>query len=530
MRIPVIDLFAGPGGLSEGFARFEKNRRLRFKTVLSIEKDWHAHQTLELRAFFRQFAVDEVPAEYYSYLRGEISRDDLFAQFRTEAAAAHEEAWLAELGKEPRSSVHYRIRKSLSNNKLWVLLGGPPCQAYSIVGRARLLPRYDAIKDPAEKTKFLRRSLKRYEKDSRHFLYQEYLRILADHSPPIFVFENVKGLLSSVVKGSNTFQRIMSDLRSPKNALDVESARAKVNQLDYHLFPLTQTGKFNFLGICDDPADYIVRCEKYGIPQGRHRVFILGLREDFAQHCVPGTLQNSKPEVSIGDAISDLPELRSELSTHSDRGGWVKCLQSIPRSDWFADPSIEPDVREFIAAVCSKPKNDLSTGGRFVKFKRNSALFAADWFIDRKLNGVCNHESRTHMPEDLHRYLFASAFAHIRGRSPKLSDFPQGLLPKHRNVKKNVSQTIFSDRFRVQVQNRPATTITSHISKDGHYFIHWDPAQCRSLTVREAARCQTFSDNYFFEGPRTEQFRQVGNAVPPLLARQIAAVVSGLLS
>jgi DNA (cytosine-5)-methyltransferase 1 len=130
----------------------------------------------------------------------------------------------------------------------------------------------------------------------------------------------------------------------------------------------------------------------------------------------------------------------------------------------------------------------------------------------------------------LHRYLFAAAFAKTKGRSPLLQDFPRALLPKHENVKEALKETKFNDRFRVQLAGRPSTTITSHISKDGHYFIHYDPTQCRSLTVREAARLQTFPDNYFFEGPRTEQYRQVGNAVPPLLAQQIAEIVADLLT
>ena len=140
------------------------------------------------------------------------------------------------------------------------------------------------------------------------------------------------------------------------------------------------------------------------------------------------------------------------------------------------------------------------------------------------------HETRSHIREDLWRYFSCACYSKAhKGKSPHLRDFPPGLLPKHQNVTEGVEGKKFSDRFRVKVESRPATTVTSHISKDGHYFIHYDPRQYRSLTVREVARIQTFPDNYFFEGPRTAQFHQVGNAVPPLLAYQIAEIVASIV-
>jgi DNA (cytosine-5)-methyltransferase 1 len=147
------------------------------------------------------------------------------------------------------------------------------------------------------------------------------------------------------------------------------------------------------------------------------------------------------------------------------------------------------------------------------------------WYLDSRLHGVCNHSTRGHIFEDIQRYLFASCFAQT-GSSPGLRDYPPELLPKH----KNAISGHFNDRFRVQAYGRPSTTITSHISKDGHYYIHPDPHQCRSLTVREAARLQTFPDNYFFCGNRTQQYVQVGNAVPPLLACKIAKIVRDFLN
>jgi DNA (cytosine-5)-methyltransferase 1 len=145
-----------------------------------------------------------------------------------------------------------------------------------------------------------------------------------------------------------------------------------------------------------------------------------------------------------------------------------------------------------------------------------------------KLDGFTHHETRSHMRSDIHRYLFASSFAKAANTSPKLPDFPPNLLPNHENATDDDAP--FTDRFRVQLPDGSSSTVVSHIAKDGHHFIHYDPSQCRSLTVREAARLQTFPDDYFFEGTRTQQYTQVGNAVPPWLARKIATVVLNFLT
>jgi DNA (cytosine-5)-methyltransferase 1 len=186
-------------------------------------------------------------------------------------------------------------------------------------------------------------------------------------------------------------------------------------------------------------------------------------------------------------------------------------------------------LRERVISVLNNGKAFRADRGREFIACQPRVDFNPAWFLDPALGGITNHVSRPHMATDLHRYLFVAAYARVQGRSPELKDFPEDLYPDHKNIDDALSKGHFDDRFRVQVSDRPSTTITSHIAKDGHYFIHYDEAQCRSLTVREAARLQTFPDNYHFCGPRTHQYRQVGNAVPPLLARQIARIVRSTL-
>jgi DNA (cytosine-5)-methyltransferase 1 len=504
--IPVIDLFAGPGGLGEGFSALRRGGQRVFQIKLSIEKDEHAHRTLELRAFFRQFPHGEAPDTYYDYLRGVVSREDLFGKFPIAVEAARREAWLAELGSTlfPDDEVDRRIQKALDSRKTWVLIGGPPCQAYSLVGRSR------------------RKNDPKFAKDEKHFLYKEYLRILAVHRPPVFVMENVKGLLSATVKDQGIFQQILSDLAHPQeNGL----LAATSGSLEYRLVSLVRP-RGDLLGVFD-PKDYVVRAEDYGIPQARHRVIILGVRADIAGNTA--VLRSAKAP-PIERAIGDLPMLRSGLSKENDdREVWLEAVRSAAESRWLSDSRVEPRLKLAMKRAAVRVRDGLVRGDEFVPGKPKPG-FASRWFRDQRLGGFCNHSTRGHIREDLHRYLFAAVFAKENERSPSLEEFPAELLPDHKNVKEALKGAMFNDRFRVQVAGRPSTTIVSHIAKDGHYFIHYDPKQCRSLTVREAARLQTFPDNYFFEGPRTEQYHQVGNAVPPLLARQIADIVADLLA
>ncbi len=511
MPIPIIDLFAGPGGLGEGFSALtDTDGRRHFKIKLSVEKDDYAHQTLELRAFTREFAPGQLPGEYYDYLKGSISRNDLFSKHRQAAEKASLEAWKATLGADecPPQLIDERIRIALGTARKWVLIGGPPCQAYSLVGRSRII---------GGKGKEV------YDADHRHELYKHYLRILAKHRPPVFVMENVKGLLSARVKDQRIFDRILRDLRSPLIALP-ELAVEGDKTLEYRLVPLA-ANRGDLLNEFA-PEDFVLHAEDYGVPQARHRVIILGIRSDLAYQ--PGSLTLAPSLVTTEQVISDLPQLRSGLSREEDTPeAWRKAVRDLAEAQWIIDPKLPEKVRDGLTSAIVNIQPDLTRGERFLP-----AIAIPDrhigWYLDPCMLGVSNHESRGHIRDDLHRYFFASVFAHKMGRSPLLEDFPKTLLPKHKNVEAALLETKFNDRFRVQLADRPSTTVVSHISKDGHYFIHYDSSQCRSLTVREAARLQTFPDNYFFEGPRTQQYKQVGNAVPPLLAKQIADVVLGL--
>lgn len=522
VTIPIIDIFAGPGGLGEGFSAFQSyntNHNRDFRIVLSIEKEYYAHRTLTLRSFFRQFRNGNIPNEYYEFIRGEITREELFNLYPIEAEKAKSEAWQAELGDGESSvldsTVDEKISKALAGEKNWLLIGGPPCQAYSVVGRVR------------RKEKMLDE-----KKDERVGLYKQYLRILAVHNPSIFVMENVKGLLSAKTKSSQVFSNILKDLSDPVEAYTSEKGTNGVplNCPGYKIFSLVAKPKeFDSSG---NPTynhrDFLICSEDYGIPQTRHRVILLGIRKDFDIHS--GTL-SKEDEIPISKVLSGLPRLRSGLSKIENNGeNWKMAIKDI--NDEKILKEVEQKVRREIQRQLKRiriPKK--GTGAEFISKDKIDIEYKPDWFLDEKIGGVCNHSSRGHMESDLHRYFFVSCFGKVMKKSANLNDFPNALLPDHKNVKSdnnNKNNKKFTDRFRVQLWNMPSKTITSHISKDGHYYIHPDSSQCRSFTVREAARIQTFPDNYFFCGPRTSQFTQVGNAVPPLLANKIAVLVNDI--
>jgi DNA (cytosine-5)-methyltransferase 1 len=368
-----------------------------------------------------------------------------------------------------------------------VLIGGPPCQAYSVAGRSR----NNGIKNY------------RADADHRQYLYVEYLQVIADHWPAVFVMENVKGLLSANVNNSRLFQRILDDLRSPEDALRREKRTIQDHgrRHSYRILPLTPRNPPDSIEV----GDYLVWAEKHGIPQSRHRVILVGVRDDLGGVLLPA-LQELE-QVPVRRVLDRLPRLRSGLTKRDSVERWLGVLASVPERRWLAGAGrcagreTEDVIWQTLLHV-SVPKRD--RGRAFIEGDFRPC-YRADWYVDPRLNGICQHETRSHLDSDLHRYLFVSGFGKAHGRSPILKEFPKDLLPAHGNVDAALKDWgNFNDRFRVQVWNKPASTVTSHIAKDGHYYIHPDPSQCRSLTLREAARLQTFPDNYYFCGPRTE--------------------------
>jgi DNA (cytosine-5)-methyltransferase 1 len=405
-----IDLFAGAGGLSEGFLR------AGFKPVAHIEMDPNACRTLETRIAFHYLHDREGGlALYEQYLKGEISRDRLLKEVPRNLL---DSVINAEISSDTIDEIFSKVERLQGDRPIDVLLGGPPCQAYSLVGRAR---------DPHKMVN-----------DKRNYLFKEYAKFLLHFKPKFFVFENVLGLLTA---GNKVYlQEMLRD--------------------------------FEEIGYKVQPA--ILAANEYGVLQKRKRVVLIGKYgvPSFAFPKIEKTLNSW----TIGrDLFADLP---AKAATHPDV---IVDYSSDAPSDYLRDHSI-----------------------------RNGSSF------------VSQHYTRANNERDLKIYQFAIRELLDKGSRLRYDQLSPEL-QNHRNT------SAFLDRFKVVDPKGLSHTMVAHISKDGHYYIYPSKEETRSLTVREAARIQSFPDDFYFEGGRTAAFRQIGNAVPPLMAEAIANAIFPLL-
>lgn len=401
-----IDLYAGAGGLSEGFVR------QGFQPVAHVEMDKEACATLTTRTA-RHFLYENQPEIYLNYLRGDITRERLLREVPEDLRASVINAAICE---ENIEEIFGQIHKLRNGKKIDVIIGGPPCQAYSVVGRSR---------DPH-----------RMALDKRNYLFRDYARFLNEFEPDYFVFENVIGLLSA---GNTRYFTEMQQL-------------------------FRETGYKS--------AFEVLKAEDYDVLQKRRRVILIGSRrsDPFDFNYIKA---QAKPREIMRDLFSDLPVLRPGQAMHTG-------AYTAPASGYLAQTGI-----------------------------RNG------------LDVVTQHIARPHNERDLEIYSIAIKKWIEDGKRLRYADLPEHL-KTHRNT------TAFADRFKVVDPKGYSHTMVAHISKDGHHYIYPCMEQIRSISVREAARIQSFPDDYFFEGGRTAAFRQIGNAVPPLMAESIAKALKGL--
>ncbi len=407
-KLNYIDLFAGAGGLSEGFIR-EK-----FEAIAHVEMSAEASDTLRTRVAFHHFQQKKKLNQYYAYLKQDISRNELWNSIPQELL---ESVINEEITDKSIENIFAKIDLQLDSKKVDVIIGGPPCQAYSLVGRSR---------DP-----------NRMKGDKRNFLFRYYAQFLIRYKPKFFVFENVLGLLTA---GNAKYLNEMLEL-------------------------------FSEIGYS---ADFqVLNAEEYGVLQKRRRVIIIG-RKGKAKFAFPKleTMENSWQTKK--DLFFDLPTL-------------------IPGQEMQV-AKYTKKINEYLQKTETRNGIDYTT----------------------------QHITRNHNDRDLEIYSLAiDKWINERQRL-KYNDIPKRL-QTHKNT------VAFLDRYKVVDPTGHSHTVVAHISKDGHYYIYPDKKQIRSISVREAARIQSFPDDYFFEGGRTAAFKQIGNAVPPLMAEKIATSIKQLL-
>ncbi len=405
-----IDLFAGGGGLSEGFIQEG------FEPVAHVEADVAACNTLRTRMVFHKLSADGRLDVYGDYLHGGLTREQLYASVPPSVTAS---VLNHEIRPGTMRTMYRRVDSLLGGRELDVLVGGPPCQAYSVVGRSR---------DPDGMVD-----------DMRNYLYKCYGGVLARYQPKRFVFENVMGLLSATDRCGDSYLEGMTRL-------------------------------FRRHGY--ETALSVLRANDYGVLQNRKRVILVGHRRE-EQHQYPEP-DKWRPGVTVNEVFNDLPPLAA------GEGGVGPCRLAGKCSAW----QVRAGVRSTLPVT---------------------------W-----------HQARPHAERDLEIYRIA-----VRRWNDGHQRLRYGALPSRLKTHRN--RVSFTDRFKVVAGDLPfAHTVVAHICKDGHHYIHPDIEQNRSITPREAARLQTFPDDYYFEGAngrpsRTHSFRQIGNAVPVLLARGVAA-------
>ena len=419
INLIVLDLFSGAGGLSEGFFRSEAT------FVGHVEIDKYACETLKTRTAYWNLKNQNKIDIYYNYLQKKISRDDLW---NIGGVLNSKDVINTEISDNTFDEIVKTVKENLKNKKkrkLDLIIGGPPCQAYSVVGRARM--KEAVLCDP------------------RNYLYKYYVRFLEEFQPKMFVFENVPGILSAA--NGRHFQDI-------KDAIDKAGYHMELQEL-----------------IASD----------YGVLQDRKRIIIIGWKKNKRQKYYKyPEFEKIENKYLVKDVLEDLPE--------------------------------------------TKPDNMIEGKGLY-KSKPGSYLIEAN-IRDENFDILTQHETRMHNERDLEIYKEAInawnkdkkrlCYKELAQRRPELCT--------HKN------KTSFTNRFNVIKADQPAShTILAHMAMDGHYYIHPDIKQLRSLSVREAARLQSFPDDFYFEGPRSSQFRQIGNAVPPKMAEQIAKKIKEIL-